>query len=502
MFRSLYSKLGLTLVGVFVVLGCSFTLLMSYSMDMYQQEVSQKLHRGIAQYLVDHNDLNIDDQGAGESVNALFESVMIVNPQVEVYLLDEMGFVVACSAKPSELASKQVGLAPILRFLSDEQLPIFGDDPRHAESRKIFSAAEVEAANGEKGYLYVVTGGERHDSLAAMLRGSHILRLSAGGLGLTAIFAVIAGLILFAFLTRRLRRLSTAVSAFEHEGRVDSQALRALAPDPSDEIGRLAVTFRSMAERIASRMGELEQLDRLRRELVANVSHDLRTPLASLQGYLDTVLIKHDDLSEEERRQYLETASRHGHRLASLVGELFELAYLDANDRPPECESFSVEDLVQDVAQEFELETREAGVALDVEQQSDLPFVYGNIGMIERVFENLIKNSLRHTPSGGTVTLALTPCDDAVRVKVIDTGCGISEEDLPYIFDRFYQPHQERDNGGRAGVGLGLAITSRIIELHGSTIEVISRINEGTVFSFDLPTRGGDWADAPAGAYV
>jgi hypothetical protein len=245
-----------------------------------------------------------------------------------------------------------------------------------------------------------------------------------------------------------------------------------------------------MAERIAERMDDLEQADRLRRELVANVSHDLRTPLASLQGYLDTVLMKHDVLSDKERRTYVEIAARHSRRLGALVAELFELACLDANDRPPECEPFSLEDLAQDVAQEFALQAREAGIALEVSAQGALPLVYGNIAMIERVLENLLRNALRFTPAGGQVQLRLVAGEEAVSVHLSDTGCGIAPEDLPYIFDRFYQPHKERQASD--GVGLGLAISRRILELHGSRIEAHSEPQRGATFSFELPVYRED----------
>lgn len=145
-----------------------------------------------------------------------------------------------------------------------------------------------------------------------------------------------------------------------------------------------------------------------------------------------------------------------------------------------------MEDLAQDTALEFKLQTREAGVRLDVDPQPDLPLVYGNIGMIERVLENPIKNSLAHTPGGGEVRLSLAPGAGGVAVEVSDTGCGIAEEDMPFIFERFYQPHQARRNGD--GVGLGLAISRRILELHGSRIEVGRPTRGGALFRFELPT--------------
>jgi signal transduction histidine kinase len=488
--RTLYARLALAVLVLFLVVGCVFTGLMVYTMDMYQQEVSQKLHRDTASYIVAHHDLSIEGAEAQASVNMLFESLMVVNPNVEVYLVDLDGNIVAYSAAPGSVRRMRVDTAPIERFIAGAELPIFGDDPRRDSGHKIFSAAPVLRDGKPACYLYIIAGGERYDSIAAMLRGSYILRLSMWGLAAATVFAALAGLAVFALLTRRLRRLSHAVQRFEREGRVDVHALPAPVPGSGDELDHLNAAFRAMAERIAERMDDLEQADRLRRELVANVSHDLRTPLASLQGYLDTVLMKHDVLSDKERRTYVEIAARHSRRLGALVAELFELACLDANDRPPECEPFSLEDLAQDVAQEFALQAREAGIVLEVSAQGALPLVYGNIAMIERVLENLLRNALRFTPAGGQVQLRLVAGEEAVSVHLSDTGCGIAPEDLPYIFDRFYQPHKERQASD--GVGLGLAISRRILELHGSRIEAHSEPQRGATFSFELPVYRED----------
>ena len=490
MLHTLYGRLALAVLVLFLIVGCVFTLLMVYTMDMYQQEVSQKLHRDTANYIVANHDLSIEGPEAQASVNMLFESLMVVNPNVEVYLVDLDGTITAYSAAPGSVRKMQVDTAPIERFIAGAELPIFGDDPRRDAGHKIFSAAPVLRDGKPACYLYIIAGGESYDSIASMLRGSYILRLSVWGLVAATVFAALAGLAVFALLTRRLRRLSHAVERFEREGRVDLAALPAPASVPGDELDHLNAAFRDMAERIAGRMDDLEQADRLRRELVANVSHDLRTPLASLQGYLDTVLMKHDTLSDKERRAYVEIAARHSRRLGALVAELFELACLDADDRAPECEPFSLEDLAQDVAQEFTLQAREADVTLQVSAQPALPLAYGNIAMIERVLENLLRNALRFTPTGGQVHLRLAAGDDALRVSLSDTGCGIAPEHLPYIFDRFYQPHQERQAGD--GVGLGLAISRRILELHGSRIEARSEVQRGATFSFELPVYRDD----------
>jgi len=254
----------------------------------------------------------------------------------------------------------------------------------------------------------------------------------------------------------------------------------------SDEIDRLGITFNRMVQRIMEQMTELKQTDTFRRELVANVSHDLRTPLASLHGYLETLLIKEGKLTLEEQRNFLETAMKQSERLSRLVGELFELAKLDSHETKVHCEAFSLSELVQDVTQKFQLVAQTKHVALNTHFCADLPAVLADIGLIERALENLIQNALRYTPEGGIVTVALTHEEHKIIVRIADTGCGISEQDLPHIFDRFYRVDRHHRS---EGAGLGLAITKRILELHGNRIDVHSRLNAGTTLTFELPAH-------------
>jgi two-component system OmpR family sensor kinase len=233
----------------------------------------------------------------------------------------------------------------------------------------------------------------------------------------------------------------------------------------------------------------LRQTDALRRELVANVSHDLRTPIASLHGYLETLLLKDGQLSRQEQQQYLEIALKHSSRLATLVAELFELAKLDAEDINLQREPLALGELVQDVILKSQLVARDAGVTLQSDIPEGLPLVLADIGMIERVLDNLIDNALRHTQSGGTVKLSLSRHPGCVELRVTDTGCGIAQADMHRIFDRFYR--SERTGTDKAnGAGLGLAIAKRILDLHGSVINVQSELNVGTTFSFSLPAAG------------
>lgn len=311
-----------------------------------------------------------------------------------------------------------------------------------------------------------------------------VLELSADLILGAVAFTLLTTLIIFFFLIRRLRALAAAVDAFRSRDFAEPLTLK--ADSNGDEIDRLGVAFREMSERIVRQLRELEHIDVRRRELLANVSHDLRTPLASMQGYLETLLLRQGTLPPEEERSYLEIAAKHSERLGKLVGDLFQLTKLEAHELHPRSEAFQLAELSQDVAQKFRLVAEQRGIILGCRFDDGLPPVLADIGMIERVLENLIENALRHTPSGGAVRIELQASGGRVSTRVADTGRGIPPEELASVFERYYRV--DRGEGTEAGhAGLGLAISRRIVELHGGTIRVESTLGVGTSFSFDLP---------------
>jgi len=288
-------------------------------------------------------------------------------------------------------------------------------------------------------------------------------------------------LVFFFFVTKRLHRVTRTVRDFER-----GDYNQRLSVDSDDEVSELAAAFNRMADTIQKNIRDLEKNAILRRELIANISHDLRSPLASIQGYIETVLMKDDQLMPEERKSYLVTILKNVTNLNQLVHELFDLSKFDAKQTQPHFEPFSIADLTQDVALKFQPIAEDKGIHLLTKLPVNLPFVYGDIGMIERVLSNLIDNALRYTKAEGKVTIQLEKKEDAVCINVSDTGAGIPEEDLPYVFERFYRVEKSRTRNSADGSGLGLAIAKKIIEAHNSTIRVQSKLNGGTVFSFNL----------------
>jgi two-component system OmpR family sensor kinase len=488
--RTLYGKLTVFLLALFGVIGAAYVLLTVFTTKRHIQEVNQQLNRGLAQHLVSEKILVQDGRINEAALEDVFHMLMVINPNIELYLLGPEGRILAFSAPPDAVERDRVSLDPIRRYLSASSvLPILGDDPRDHTRQKIFSVAPLaSAAEGSRarGYLYIVLASEEYDSAAQMLSQSYVLRLSLGIAAGGLLFALLGGLAGFRVLTRRLRALSASMNDFRLKHRGEGEdANERRGREVGDEIDELARSFEEMARRIDGQVQELEQKDALRRELVANVSHDLRTPLAALHGYLETLSLKESTLTLEGRREYVDAALRHSERLSQLIDELFELAKLDAGEARPHREAFSMAELVQDVAQEFQLRAAEHGIRLEAHLAANLPFVDADIGMVERVLENLLENALRHTPSRGLVTVRAVPEGSLLHIEVEDTGSGISPADLPRIFDRFYRA--SGDGLGVSGSGLGLAISKRILELHGCPIEARSAPGRGTTFAFGLP---------------
>ncbi|GAB4187600.1 MAG: ATP-binding protein [Calditrichia bacterium] len=477
-FSTLYSKISVIFLVLLIVLGITQITVFTRFANQFMLETDQKLNLTLAKDLASKFQPYLNDSIDVASIEHSFHEMMVMNPRVEFYLLDSLGNILAYFAEPGKVKKTGVSLAPIKKFLKGESFPILGEDPRGNNILKPISVTPVSFGRNGKGYLYVILGGEQFDSALAMLKDSFILKsaffISVVNIGLTAVI----GLLLFFLLTRRLQRVTRTVRQFEqgdYHARIDLQS--------NDEIGTLANAYNHMAATINQHIEAIKNNDKLRRELIANISHDLRSPLASVLGYLETYLLKEQSMSPEQKREFLEIMYKNLQRLNKLVLELFELSKLDAGQVKFHMEPFSLAELCQDVILKFKPLAEKKRISVDQQFDKHISQAYGDIGMIERAISNLLDNALNYTPEGGKVTIILEEKDKQITVRITDTGYGIESQDLPHIFNRFYRVDKSRSSGS---TGLGLAITKKIIEAHNSEIEVHSTVNQGTTFEFSL----------------
>lgn len=484
--NTLFAKLAIALLVIVGAMGTAFFFLERINTRAYYEELSQHLNAPIAMYVTQQRQLITDGVADLDSLRDLAGHAMVINPTAEIYLLDIEGNILGHNLPAETVLKQSVNLFPVLTLIDGEaRFPLHGDDPRSIDNQKVFSAWPVVSDLGTEGYLYVVLGGKKYEELASNIGDSYVARVSFTAIIAIVVFTVLIGLLVFGLLTRRLNRLNRQMRRVT-ESNFELEPSLPVSAGTSDEIDELSNAFVDMSAQIRTQITQLTENDRLRRELVSNISHDLRTPLTAMQGYIETLIIKSDSMSAEDRDRYLRIAQKHTARLGTLIGDLFELSKLDAASVTPSVESFSLPELVQDIAQEFQIESERKNIALQVEVGESAQDTMGDIGLIQRVLENLVRNAIQFTPEGGEVTISIAERRDSVAIAVSDSGPGIAEEDVPRIFDRFYRA-RDGEEARSDSSGLGLAIVKRILDLHHSRILVVSKLNAGTRFEFELP---------------
>ncbi|MED5049656.1 ATP-binding protein [Bacillus siamensis] len=237
-------------------------------------------------------------------------------------------------------------------------------------------------------------------------------------------------------------------------------------------------------------MTEERRLDKLREDFIANVSHELRTPISMLQGYSEAIV---DDIAstEEEKKEIAQIIYDESLRMGRLVNDLLDLARMESGHTGLRYETVNLHEFLEKISRKFSGVAKEKEVSLTEDIAVSQPECVFDEDKMEQVFTNLIDNALRHTESGGNVHIAVQTVKDGLKIDIKDSGSGIPEEDLPFIFERFYKADKARTRG-RAGTGLGLAIVKNIVEAHGGSIAVHSSIDKGTTFTFYIPTKVQD----------
>jgi two-component system sensor histidine kinase MtrB len=302
------------------------------------------------------------------------------------------------------------------------------------------------------------------------------------GLILLAIGAASAALLIFSPAHRRLRTLEQAARALG-EGRTDVRAVEG----GGDEVSTLAHAFNRMADDLGARAEALAASDRARRQLLADVSHELMTPLAAVRGYTETLAMPELSLDPSTRGRYLGIIGDETQKLESLIGDLLDLARLEGGGGALAFEEVPVKELFSRIADRHGPAIRDRRITLDVCVTPPDLTVLGDGQRLEQALQNLAANALRHTPEGGRLSLAAEDVADGTRITVRDTGPGIPPEHLPHVFERFYKADAARSATRMSGSGLGLSIVQAIVERHAGTVTATNAPDGGAVFEIRIP---------------
>ena len=289
-FNSLYWKIAAIFLITLLVLSVIYLYISVYTAEMYFQETSQKLNAEIAPHIAGDNQCFVNGEANEAALQEVFHNVMIINPSIEVYLLNTEGKILTYFAPNKTIELEYVPLVPIKEFIDVKgEAFVMGVDSKNVHSMKGFSASEVYEDSTFMGYIYVILGGEEYENAAQLVFGSYMLRLGVRSMSITLIAAAIISLIALALITRNLRKIIVVIRRFK-----DGDLNARIKLRGKGELSEFGNSFNEMADTIVSNIEEMKTMDNLRRESVANVSHDLRTPLATIQGYIETIMMKAD----------------------------------------------------------------------------------------------------------------------------------------------------------------------------------------------------------------
>lgn len=479
-FSRLYRRISTLFIGVLFVFAAITLYISVQAANHYSQEVNQSMNRDLAAHVAVMMTPFIQEGILNETgLEDLVHSLMVINPSIEVYLLDPEGKILSYVAPEKVVKLEGVSLEPLNEFINKTNKGIiYGDDPRNPGEEKIFSAAELIQDKRLTGYIYIILASQEYASAANLVRGSFIMGLSIRSIISILIGSALVGLLALWFIVKKLNRIIRGIRKFE-----DGDLKTRIEVKSNDDLDQIGTVFNSMADTIEQNIDELKGVENLRKELISNISHDLRTPISSIQGYAETLILKKDDIGQKEQEKYLGVIYKNCENLQDLVTNLFELSKLQSNQVMLNKEPFSIGELVHDVANKYRILSQKKGVSINTIVSKDIPVVEADVLLIDRVLQNLIDNAIRFCKEGDTINIELQQATTGqVNVTIADTGAGIPHDHLPLIFERYFK---KDERGGSSG--LGLAIVKRIIDLHESSIDVKSTVGRGTSFQFSLP---------------
>ena len=305
---------------------------------------------------------------------------------------------------------------------------------------------------------------------------------------ITGLVIALVVIVFSMLLARRLTRPLQLLTVAAEQMRQGDYAKRVAPPRSQDEMGRLATSFNAMADTIEADVNELRRQEQMRRDMIANIAHDMLTPLTAIQGFNEALA---DDVISRpiERQETAQLIGREVQRLRRLVVDMQQMTSLESGQTQLELAPLDMHALVDETLAVIRSECEQAHITVSNEIDPATPPVLADSDRITQVLLNLLDNARRHTPVDGTITVGAIPKGTLLHVWICDTGSGIAPADLPYIFERFYRVDKSR-TGTTGGTGLGLSIVKAIITAHSGTISAESTPGQGTRIWFTLPLAG------------
>jgi len=446
--------------------------------NYYLQQVQTKIHANVAQSIIeDHNLVNHGELDK-QKVSSTFNRYMLLNPHLEIYLLDLQGNVLEYSADPKKIKRHKINIEPLLARINkttnlSEQFSM-GDDPRSVTGTKPFSVAYLPNAQHPEALLYVIIQNSIEQEANRQLQESILLELSAWSFLTSLIFGLLLSGIIFYKLTKRISELTQTVIQFKNEPKTAIEK----PPKVADELNQLEMVFFEMSVQIQKQIQQLKNTDQQRRFMISSLSHDIRTPLTNMLGYME-------QLQQTESSSYLRIAYQNGLKLKHYLDQLFEFSKLDMNTFQLQKQRLSLSEFSYDIFQEYQKTYPDRTWKTAIQTHIIYSF---DANQLERAIRNLLDNAIKH--GHGVITFSLKQNSNSVIIEICDQGEKLEFNPSQQLFDRYEtsQTPSYKITKHHSGLGLGLAIVESIVKKHDGQFNY-QREQNLNCFTISLPSQ-------------
>ena len=482
--NNIFTRISILVFVLIATLSILFILITYTSATYFFNESTQLLNKDVAAHIA-----RFTSPFEGNTVNkrkadSIFYNAMVISPSIEVYFLDTVGKIIYYEAPDSSIKLWQIPLDNIHRLIASKgEAFIKSPDPKIPYENKIFSAAEV-VSNGRKlGYIYVILGSKEYNTTKDLLISSHITMLALQ----TFLIIVLISILISWYYIRRLKRKYNSI--IEVLQQFQSGNLAARFTGKYHEFAPITNSFNTMAELLAYNINQSKIAAEERKNFIANISHDLRTPLSIASGYTETLLTPANEHTDaQQQRAYIQLVHTKLKQVEEMVMQLFELSKLDAVNFTPKKEPFIFSEILQEVVMGFQITAKKKNIQLECINCHELLWVNADVKMIERVIQNLVENAVKNTPEGGRISIELQRCDHELNIVFENTGKPLPQELVQWINIENGNNTHTRPPGN---IGLGLAIVKRILELHYCRLTVKTPTGLSNHFSFSMELYDG-----------
>lgn len=453
-----------------------------YATNHYHLASTQLLNKDVAAHIVKFASPYDGTQINKRRADSVFKNVMVISPSAEVYFLDSNGNVLDFYGHQKEIKLWKVPLKNIDKFIASKgEDYIKATDPRDPSYPKIFSAAEVKSATRKLGYIYVILGSNEYRAVTDMLFGSHITSLIIKAFFFIIILSIILSLLYIKRIQKSFGRMINVLENFkngDYNARFNTK--------DNDELAPVSKAFNKMADLLTYNINKLSNIEKERKEFIANITHDLRTPLTIARGYAETLQIKKQtgEITDNEQDNFMQMIMKKILQVQHMVQHLFEISKMETAGYEPQKDPFVLSEIVQEIVNIFQLNAKEKSVSLTCVQCQYLVWINADIGLMERVIQNLVDNAVKNTPENGNIEVALEVENNYLIFKIKNTGNPLSAGFIDWInstesnFNEHYSSSQKP--------GLGLRIVKKILSLHASALHAETQNNSTNIFSFRI----------------